>query len=93
MTLDGTTDRQRILVQKTDTQGRTHDLTSRARLVASVPDRVRIVDGVLQPVNDGTLDIVVTVPGHRLVVPVRVRHARETFVHQAHDAAALRARL
>ncbi|MBO13503.1 MAG: cell surface protein [Planctomycetaceae bacterium] len=78
VTLDGTTDRQRILVQKTDTQGRTHDLTSRARLVASVPDRVRIVDGVLQPVNDGTLDIVVTVPGHRLVVPVRVRHARET---------------
>ena len=78
VTLDGTSDRQRLLIQKTDTHGRTHDLTSRARLVTSASGHVRIVDGVIHPVSDGMLDIVVTVEGRRLVVPVTVRHARET---------------
>ncbi len=78
VTLDGAVDRQRVIVQSTDADGRTRDLTSKARLTTSVPDRVRIADGVLQPVADGTLDLVVTVDGRRLVVPVTVRNATTT---------------
>ena len=78
VTLDGAADRQRVIVQSVTADGRTRDLTSRARLVASVADRVRIVGGVLQPVADGALDLAVTVDGRRLVVPVTVRHADAT---------------
>ena len=78
VTLDGAADRQRVIVQSVSADGRTRDLTSRARLVASVADRVRIVGGVLEPLADGALDLVVTVEGRRLVVPVTVRHADAT---------------
>ena len=78
VTLDGAADRQRVIVQSVSADGRTRDLTSRARLVASVADRIRIVGGVLEPLADGALDLVVTVGGRRLVVPVTVRRADMT---------------
>lgn len=73
--LEGAADRQRVIVQAVDPDGRTLDLTSRARLVPSLPGRVRIVDGMLEPLVDGTLELEVSVDGRRVQVPVTVRDA------------------
>lgn len=73
--LEGAADRQRVIVQAVDADGRTRDLTSRARLVPSLPDKVRIVDGMLEPLADGKLELEVSVDGRRLQVPVTVRNA------------------
>jgi hypothetical protein len=75
--LETSRDRQSFLVQLTQPDGITRDVTAQAQVSFANPSLVRLDKFYLYPLADGTTEMVVTYNGQTVKVPVKVVKAKE----------------
>jgi Protein of unknown function (DUF1553)/Protein of unknown function (DUF1549) len=68
---------QRLVVLATGPDGKTRDWSAKARLESLAPDRIKIDNGALRPVADGSGEVVVRIPDGEARVSVEVTRAKE----------------
>jgi hypothetical protein len=68
---------QRLVVLARGPDGRTIDRSAEARLESLAPERIKIDDGAIRPVADGSGEVVVRIPGGEARVLVEVTRAKE----------------
>ena len=74
--LETARDRQSFIVQLTQADGLTRDLTDAAQVTFANPALVRLDKNVVLPVADGVTEMVVTAAGQTVKVPVKVVNAK-----------------
>ncbi|MCZ2341889.1 MAG: DUF1549 and DUF1553 domain-containing protein [Bacteroidales bacterium] len=75
--LETARDQQSFIVQLTQPDGITRDLTAKAQVSFADPALVRVEKNVVYPVKDGTTEMTVVAAGQTVKVPVKVTKAAE----------------
>ncbi len=75
--LETSRDRQSFVVQLTQPDGITRDVTAQARVNFTNPSLVKLDKFTVLPVSDGTTEMVVTLGSQTVKVPVKVTKAKE----------------
>ena len=75
--LETARDRQAFIVQLTQPDGITRDLTDQSQVTFANPALVKLEKNVLLPVADGTTEMTVTAAGQTIKVPVKVLKAKD----------------
>jgi hypothetical protein len=72
ISISSSRNRRRIVVQVILADGSTRDVTSAAHIKMADPAKLRIADGVLEPLNDGATELGIEFEGLRCEVPVEI---------------------
>jgi hypothetical protein len=75
--LETARDRQSFVVQLTQPDGITRDVTDQAQVSLADPSLAKVEKGIVSPVADGTTEMVVAYAGKTIKVPVKVVKAKE----------------
>ncbi len=75
--LETSRDSQSFIVQLTQPDGITRDVTEQAQVSFSNPALVKAEKGIVSPLTDGTTEMIVALAGQTVKVPVKVTGAKE----------------